>query len=117
MTAVRLLVDENLDPLMAEVLRQRGYDAVAVGPIGKAGTSDRELIKWASGEDRAIITLNTVDFLELAREYSESGWEHAGIIVSAQAPFRDLLARMTRLLTRKQAEDLFNTVEWLHNYR
>ena len=117
MSATRLLLDENVNPLLAEILKQHGYDAVAVEPLGMAGTSDEDLLRWAARENRAILTQNTAHFLILAREYAERGWEYAGIIVSENASLRQLLARMLRLLTRKQAEDLMNCVEWLQNYR
>jgi len=36
--------------------------------------------------------------------------------VAAQAPIGELLARVLRLLAQKRAEDMLNTLEWLHNY-
>lgn len=117
MSAIRLLLDEDVRPLLAEVLQSHGYDVVAVGPLGMGGTPDPALLTWAVQQKRAILTHNTSDFVPLAGEYARNGWDHYGIIVSVRLPFRVLLARIFRLLAQKQSEDLHNRLEWLQNYR
>ena len=117
MSAIRLLLDEDVRPLLAEVLRERGYDVIAAVPSGLGEAADSEVLQRAVDERRALLTHNVEHFVQLASDYSAKGWEHHGIIVSDQAPIGDLLARVLRLLGRKQAEDLMNAVEWLHNYR
>lgn len=116
MPAIRLLIDENLTPLLAEVLSSRGYDAVSVMSAGLLEWEDRDLFEWAVRERRAILTNNAKHFAPLAEEYDQKGWEHYGVILTDQAPFRVLLARTSRLLAARSAEDLMNAVEWLHNY-
>ena len=88
-----------------------------VVPCGWWGTAAPEPLKWASRHDRAILTHNVADFLRLAKQYAQQGWEHSGIVVSQRIPFRILLARVHRLLARREAEDLRNHVDWLQNYR
>lgn len=112
----RLLLDEDVRSLLADVLRQRGYDAVAAVEVGLAETEDDDVLDWAVGHERAVVSHNTKDFVRLAEQYAEKGWEHFGIIVSDRAPFRVILARLMRLLTQKEGEDLVNRLEWLQNY-
>lgn len=117
MSAIRLLIDEDVRSLLAEVLRGRGYDVVAVVPAGLSGMSDSDLLEWATKHDRAILTHNVAHFLRLAEAYAQRGWEHPGIILSRRIPFRVLLARIHRLLARRQSEQIRNNVEWLESYR
>jgi predicted nuclease of predicted toxin-antitoxin system len=116
-SAIRLLLDEDVRPLLAEVLRERGFDVVAVVPEGLGESEDAEVLEHAIEHHRTLLTHNVEHFVELAAEYARKGWEHYGIIVAAQAPIRELLARVLRLLAQKQAEDMINALEWLHNYR
>ncbi len=47
MSAIRLLLDEDVRSTLAEALRARGHDAVAVAELGMEGTKDPDLIEWA----------------------------------------------------------------------
>ncbi len=85
--------------------------------MGLREAEDEEILEWAVGERRALLTHNIRDFVPLAAAYAERGWEHHGVVVSDRVPFRVLLARTVRLLGRRQAEDLVNAVEWLQNNR
>ena len=104
MSTPKLLLDEDVRRLLADVLVQRGFDAVSVGALGMGGTPDPQLLRWATRESRAILTHNVADFTALAEEYGTHGWEYAGIIVSDQIPFRVLLLRILRLLGRKSGD-------------
>ena len=44
----RLLVDENLPPALAAMLRQAGHDAVHVNQVGLAGTEDPTIMATSS---------------------------------------------------------------------
>lgn len=117
MSAIRLLLDEDVRRLLGELLRERGFDAVHVVSEGLRAADDEEVLDYAVQEQRTLLTHNTQDFVELAADYSRKGWEHHGIIVAAHAPIGELLARALRLLAQKRAEDMVNALEWLHNYR
>jgi predicted nuclease of predicted toxin-antitoxin system len=113
----RLLLDEDVRSTLAQALRIRGFDVTSVAESGLEGTPDPQLLEWAVRHGRAILTHNVRDFPGLAAEYARGGRPHPGIIVSDQVPFKALLARTTRLLSRKSAEDLENMLVWLHNFR
>ena len=42
MAKIALLLDEDVRPMLGEILRQRGYDAIHVLDAGRAGKSDAE---------------------------------------------------------------------------
>jgi predicted nuclease of predicted toxin-antitoxin system len=53
---MRLLLDQGLPSLTAELLRGRGLDAVHVSEIGWARAEDTKIIELAQTDDRIIIT-------------------------------------------------------------
>jgi predicted nuclease of predicted toxin-antitoxin system len=64
---VRAILDEQLSPQIAVLLRQTGYDVDAVaGREDLAGRSDRIIFEVACGEGRAVVTNNIKDFRPLA---------------------------------------------------
>jgi Protein of unknown function DUF82. len=66
---VRALLDEQLSPQIASVLRQRGHDVVAVTDRADLiGRTDRIILEVASAEGRAVITNNIKDFRPPAAE-------------------------------------------------
>jgi predicted nuclease of predicted toxin-antitoxin system len=64
---VQLLLDENLSPWVAEMLRKDGLDAVHVRDRGLLGANDHRVLDVAFAEDRILVTSNVDDFVKLAR--------------------------------------------------
>jgi predicted nuclease of predicted toxin-antitoxin system len=60
---VKFIVDAQLPPALAQLLRQRGYDAVAVREIGLRDARDAEIWQYAIQHQAAIITKDQ-DFAE-----------------------------------------------------
>ncbi|MFB6233206.1 MAG: DUF5615 family PIN-like protein [Haloarculaceae archaeon] len=58
----RILVDENIDPVTAELLCERGHNAVHVQATVGKGTSDQSVAEYARENSYAILT-NDTDFL------------------------------------------------------
>ncbi len=79
---MRLLLDEHLAPTLAEQLRARGHDVVAVvQEPALRGSSDAALLDWATVEDRAIATYNVRHFLPLFEACASVGEPVAGLIL------------------------------------
>ena len=96
------LLDEQLSPAIAELLRRRGHDVEAVAErMDLAGRSDRVILELAAREDRAVITNNVQDFRPLAAERLARGETHAGLIL--------LPSKRTR--TRAAVESLADAIE------
>ena len=57
-TSARFILDENLSPKQAALLREQGYDAVAVAEVGLSGTSDETVRAFAIANGRILITLD-----------------------------------------------------------
>ena len=79
---MKALLDEQLSPQIAALLRASGYDVEAVADRPDLlGSSDRILFEVATKEGRAIITNNIRDFRPLAAEWLAQGRVHAGLIL------------------------------------
>jgi predicted nuclease of predicted toxin-antitoxin system len=52
---VKLLLDENLSPLQAQILRAGGHDAMSVVEMGLSGTDDPVVRATAIETDRVLV--------------------------------------------------------------
>jgi len=119
LAAVKLYLDQNIDPALAHVLRSKGFDVLSTYESGLAGREDEEQLEYAISQKRALLTFNAKDFAPLAEIFYEQEKEHFGIILSAQygVPFKELVHLTSNLLQKTQQEDLMNCVVWLQSYR
>lgn len=79
---MRLLLDEHLAPTLAEQLRARGHDVVAVvEELALRGSSDAALLDWATAHDRAVATYNVRHFMPLFAARASIGEPVAGLIL------------------------------------
>jgi predicted nuclease of predicted toxin-antitoxin system len=100
---MKLLIDQGLPPLTAELLREQGLDAVHVSEIGWSRVEDIRIVELAQTEDRVVITLDR-DFHELIaltsatspstiwiRVANLSALEYAEIIMPILNEYKDTL--------------------------
>ena len=79
---MRAILDEQLSPQIAVLLRQADHDVDAVADREDlAGCSDRIILEVACSEGRAVVTNNIKDFRPLAAEWLAQGRVHAGLIL------------------------------------
>jgi predicted nuclease of predicted toxin-antitoxin system len=115
--AIKLYLDEDVDPLLAPVLRERGIDCLSTRDAQNLGHSDVQQLTFATDQGRVMLTFNVKDFLRLAKELGDSSRHHSGIIVSDHLPFRVLLRRILVLVQRQAHTDLNDTVLWLQDFQ
>jgi predicted nuclease of predicted toxin-antitoxin system len=93
---VKAILDEQLSPQVAALLRQAGLDVVAVAERAElAGSSDRAVLEVAASEGRAVVTNNIKDFRPLAAERLASGRTHPGLVLLPSARTRTRAAMAT----------------------
>lgn len=67
---MKLLLDEHFSQVIAEQLRSRGHDVVAVVErVELRERADAEVLGWAVSQGRAVVTENAGDFLRLHADY------------------------------------------------
>ena len=113
---IRLFTDEDVDARVAPALRQRGYDAVSCLEAGRANQdiSDHDQLAYAAEQGRAILIYNVRHYVPLDQAWKAAGWEHAGIIASAQLrDLGELLRRVERHLKTHDSQEQYNQLLWL----
>lgn len=96
---VKLLLDENISPWVANRLcEEDGIDACGIRDRGLLAASDPEVLEYAFGDDRVLVTKNVDDFDKLARTREL----HAGIILLEDGSLSR--AEQLRVIRRALAE-------------
>lgn len=116
---MKALLDEQLSPEIAVLLRQAGCDVVAVAERNDLiGSSDRVVLNVASSEDRAVITNNIKDFRPLAAERLAQGLTHAGLnlVPSSRTRTRSAVAALATAIEqilRDHPRGLKDSERWI----
>ena len=106
---VRLYLDEDVVPDLADAVRRQGFDCQSAAEAGMLGKSDEEQLEWAASQGRCILSFNVPDFADLARQWSQAGKSHAGIAVMKQVgrkAFGRLLGLVLRWLNATTADEM-----------
>jgi predicted nuclease of predicted toxin-antitoxin system len=119
---VRLILDEQFSHRIAEQLRSRGCDVIAVTERSDLREmNDEDLLRWAHRDGRALVTENVQDFLPIHGRFLSQGEEHSGLVLTSNrkfprtaAGFGPLVAALGRLLVeRAGAMSLGSDIAWL----
>jgi hypothetical protein len=79
---LRLLLDEHFAPVIAEKLRDRGHDVIAVAAEASLRQlPDEALVTWADVAGRALVSQDFGDFPAIHRDLLSAGKAHAGLIL------------------------------------
>jgi hypothetical protein len=111
-----LYTDEDVTDLLAELLRERGYEAESALSAGTLGFSDERQLSFAADRGWTLLTCNCRDFTPLAQRWQAEGREHSGIVLSPQFSNRrlgEMLRRVCTLMDNVSAEEMRNTVRYL----
>ena len=73
---MRLLLDEQLSPTIAEQLRARSHDVVSAAEVELAGAADERVLSSAARDRRAVVTNNIKDFRPMHADYLKTNTTH-----------------------------------------
>jgi predicted nuclease of predicted toxin-antitoxin system len=119
---LRLLLDEQHDPAIAQSLRKQGFDVIAVAERQEwREIADADVLAAAVADRRAVVTEDVRDFTVLHRRCLEQGQTHYGIIFTSRtrlprhrAGRRALLTALRSVLGTHESDDaLRDQVIWL----
>jgi len=106
---VKLYLDEDISPRVAELLRDKGVDAVSAHEREMTGASDEDQLLVAVDEGRVMVTRNRNDFILLTvRCFQDLKPHHGLIIVPHSIPGSDFSFLTKRLIAciRKHPDGL-----------
>ena len=105
---LKLYLNENLSWRIAKALREYGYDVVSSEECQMNQTDDRTQFLFAVEQERAIITNNFRDFVELHEECIKEGKTHYGLVFTTKCETPLMIRRLRTLLEKISREDLIN---------
>lgn len=119
--AVRLALDHHYTGIIAERLRERGHDAVAVFERSWHRAADEELLELCVAEGRALVTNDVGDFVAIAQRWAGEGRHHAGLVFTSDDSLprtRATIGRYVELLSALIADNpgegaFTDRVHWL----
>jgi predicted nuclease of predicted toxin-antitoxin system len=81
---IKLYLDEDITPVLARVLRDRGFNVASALELGHSSWDDEAHLEYASSEGRTLLTYNIRHFAGLHKKWQSAGKIHEGIILSPQ---------------------------------
>ncbi|HYG64580.1 MAG TPA: DUF5615 family PIN-like protein [Thermoanaerobaculia bacterium] len=78
---MRFLLDEDVNPKVAEIARGLGLDAVSVHEISRRGFTDPDQFRFSAAQGRIFVTRNRDDFVHLTVTFYEDGEPSPGLLV------------------------------------
>ncbi len=97
---MRLLLDEDLSPKVAEFLRKKGIDAISIYDIGRDGLSDKSQLEYAASERRCFITRNRNDYIILTQQFFANNKPHKGVLIISSSHRFDNFIGIARAIAK-----------------
>lgn len=107
-TRVALYMDEDMQGLVATLLRSRGLDVTTVPEQAALGKTDSEQLELAIALKRCLVTHNRVDFERLNIQYLAENRRHFGIMVVPQKKAYEVAQRIGILINSLTASEIEN---------
>ena len=106
-------LDEDVDVLIATVLKSRGFSATTTLEAAQVGKSDEEQLAFAAEQRMVLLTHNRKHFEDLARQYYIAGQKHYGIIIAVRRLPNDIANRLLVLVNDLTAEEFEDRVVYI----
>jgi predicted nuclease of predicted toxin-antitoxin system len=110
---IELYLDEDVNVLVADLLRGRGFVATTTRDEHQLQNDDDEQLAYAVRQHRTFLTHNRSDFEALAEAYAAAGKTHYGIILAVRYPPYELVRRLIRILNNVTADEIENQVRYI----
>jgi predicted nuclease of predicted toxin-antitoxin system len=110
---IELYLDEDVDVLVADLLRARGFQAIATQQAGQVGKNDVEQLAYAVSHQKTLLTHNRTHVEALAQQYFDAGQTHYGIIIAVRRSPYEIVRRLLTILNQVTADEMKNQLRYI----
>ena len=110
---IELYLDEDVDVLIADLLKSYGFSALTTRDAGQLRNSDEDQLAYATVQQKALLTHNRVHFEALAKSYFEQGKTHWGIIIAVRRSSYEIVQRLLGILNQVTADEMKNQIRYI----
>ena len=110
---LELYLDEDVNGLVAALLRARGFTALTTREAGQLQNSDAGQLAYAVSQRKTFLTHNRADFEALAKESLAMRKTHYGIIIAVRHPAQEIVRRLLRILNQVTADEMQDQVRYI----
>jgi hypothetical protein len=110
---VELYLDEDVDVLVADLVRPRGFQVTTTQGAGRVSSDDADQLAYAVNLQAAMFTHNRSDYEALAEDYFAAGRTHFGIIIAVHRRPYDLSRRLLSVLDQMTADEMQNQLVYI----
>jgi hypothetical protein len=110
---IELYLDEDVDVLVADLIRARGFSILTTREARQLGRDDATQLAYAAYHQKTFFTHNRADFETLAQTYATTGQTHAGIILAVRHPPYELVRRVLLILNHVTADEIQNQLRYI----
>jgi len=105
---IEFYLDEDVDVLIASLLRARGFAAITTLEAENIGAEDSRQLEYAAQQRKTLVSHNRVHFENLAADYFASKKRHAGLIIAVRRPPHEITKRLLAILNHITADEMGN---------
>jgi predicted nuclease of predicted toxin-antitoxin system len=110
---IELYIDEDVDVLVADLIRARGFVATTTRDAGGLSKTDEEQLEFAVDQQATMLTHNRLDFEKLAAQYVLDGKTHYGIILATRQSPYEIVRRLLLILNHVTADEMKNNIRYI----
>jgi predicted nuclease of predicted toxin-antitoxin system len=108
-----LYLDEDVNVLIADLLRARGFDVITALDAKQLRATDAEQLAYAVSHARTLVTHNRTDFEQLVQSYFDSEQMHYGVIFAVRRSPQEIAQRLLAILNQVTSDEMHNQVRYI----
>ncbi len=108
-----LYLDEDVNVLVADLLRWRGFDVITARDTSQLHATDAEQFAYAVSQGRMLVTHNRTNFEELVQSYFDAGRIHYGIIFAVRRSPQESTQGLLVILNQVTSDEMQNQVRYI----